>query len=74
MEQALTIFNALIKAFQLGGGVLFAFCLLKAGYKAMWSKQKRDEIKDDLVWAVIGLILVVGCFTLGEYVQSLISF
>lgn len=74
MDNVLNIAKTLIQAFQLGGGVLFAFCLLKAGYKAMWSKQKRDEIKDDLVWAVAGLILIVGCFVLGEYVQSLISF
>ena len=74
MDNVLNIAKTLIQAFQLGGGVLFVFCLLKAGYKAMWAKQKRDEIKDDLVWAVVGLVLVVGCFALGEYVQSLISF
>ncbi|CAM2078661.1 MAG: Type IV secretion system pilin [uncultured Clostridium sp.] len=74
MDNVLNIAKTLIQAFQLGGGVLFVFCLLKAGYKAMWSKQKRDEIKDDLAWAVVGLVLIVGCFALGEYVQSLISF
>ena len=74
MDNVLNIAKTLIQAFQLGGGVLFVFCLLKAGYKAMWSKQKRDEIKDDLAWAVVGLVLIVGCFPLGEYVQSLISF
>ncbi|CAM2079682.1 MAG: hypothetical protein NSGCLCUN01_03909 [uncultured Clostridium sp.] len=74
MEQALTVFKSLIETFQLGGGVVFIFCLLKAGYKAMWSKQKRDEIKDDLAWAVVGLILVAGCFIIGNHIESLISF
>ena len=74
MDNVLNIAKTLIQAFQLGGGVLFVFCLLKAGYKAMWAKQKRDEIKDDLAWAVVGLILVAGCFILGNHIESLISF
>lgn len=74
MDIVLNIAKTLIQAFQLGAGVTFIFCLLKAGYKAMWSKEKRGEIKDDLAWAIGGLILALGCFPLGEYIQTLINF
>ncbi|MCR1952918.1 hypothetical protein NSA50_18100 [Clostridium sp. DSM 100503] len=74
MDIVLNILKTLTQSVQLAAGGLFIFCLLKIGFKAMWSKPKREEVKDDLVWAIGGLILALGCFPIGEYIQSLINF
>ena len=74
MIQFLNVLKALIKMFQLAGGTLFVFVLIKMGYKAMWSKQTREEIKEDLLYGIIGLILVRGGFPIAQYIESLIAF
>ncbi|MFR2529741.1 MAG: hypothetical protein ACLS9F_19030 [Clostridium paraputrificum] len=70
----LQILKGLIILFQGAGGICFVFCLLTAGFKMMWKKQTRSEVKDDLLWAFGGLVLVVLCFPLGEFIQSKITF
>ena len=40
----------------------------------MWKKEQRSEVKDDLIWAFGGLVLVVLCFPIGEFIQSKIVF
>lgn len=74
MEKVLSIIQALIQAFQLLAGVAFVYCLLKAGFKSMICQEKRSEIKYDLMWAIGGLILALGCFPLTDYIKGLISF
>lgn len=74
MDIVLNILKTLTQAFQLAAGGVFIFRLMCAGYKMMWSKAKRDEVKEDLAWAVGGLILALCCFPIGEYIQSLINF
>ena len=75
MDKAiLEIFKGLILLLQGAGGICFVFCLMKAGYKMMWKKEQRSEDKDDLIWAFGGLVLVVLCFPIGEFIQSKIVF
>lgn len=70
----LEIFKNLIYMFQGAGGICFVFCLLKAGYKMMWKKDKRSEVSDDLLWAFGGLVFVVLCFPIAEFIQGKIAF
>ncbi len=74
MDSLVNIAILVLTAFQLGGGVAFVYCLIKAGYKCFGEKQHFSEAKGDLLRGVFGLVLIVGAFKLSEWIQSMIKF
>ncbi|EDT16438.1 hypothetical protein [Clostridium perfringens] len=74
MDSLVNIATLVLTALQLGGGVAFVYCLIKAGYKCFGEKQHFSEAKGDLLRGVFGLVLIVGAFKLSEWIQSMIKF
>ena len=74
MDSLVNIATLVLTAFQLGGGVAFVYCLIKAGYKCFGEKQHFSEAKGDLLRGVFGRVLIVGAFKLSEWIQSMIKF
>lgn len=74
MESLIGIGKALLMAAQLGGGIAFVYCLVKAGYKCFGEKQHFSEAKGDLLRGVFGLVLVLGAFKLSEWIQTMVKF
>ncbi|MBM7835612.1 hypothetical protein [Clostridium sardiniense] len=74
MESLIGIGKAILTAAQLGGGIAFVYCLVKAGYKCFGEKQHFSEAKGDLLRGVFGLVLVLGAFKLSEWIQTMVKF
>lgn len=74
MDSLINIAIMVLTAFQLGGGIAFVYCLIKAGYKCFGEKQHFSEAKGDLLRGVFGLVLIVGAFKLSEWIQSMVKF
>jgi len=74
METLVSIGTAILIAAQLGGGVGFVYCLIKAGYKCFGEKQHFSEAKGDLIRGLCGLVLVLGAFKLSDWIQTMIKF
>ncbi|MBY0757174.1 hypothetical protein K5V21_17220 [Clostridium sardiniense] len=74
MESLIGIGKALLLAAQLGGGIGFVYCLVKAGYKCFGEKQHFSEAKGDLLRGVFGLVLVLGAFKLSDWIQTMVKF
>lgn len=74
METIVNIGITILKALQVGGGVAFVWCLIKAGYKCFGEKQHFSEAKGELLRGLFGLILVLGAFKLSEWIQSMVKF
>lgn len=74
MEQIVKIFNLILTALQVGGGIGFVWCLMKAGYKCFWDKQQFSEAKGDIFRGLAGLILVLGAFKISDWIQTMVKF
>lgn len=74
MDSLINIATMVLTACQLGGGIAFVYCLIKAGYKCFGEKQHFSEAKGDLLRGVFGLVLIVGAFKLSEWIQSMVKF
>lgn len=74
MESLINIGKAILLAAQLGGGIAFVYCLIKAGYKCFGEKQHFSEAKGDLLRGLFGLVLVLGAFKLSDWIQTMVKF
>lgn len=74
MDTVVAIGMTILAAFQIGGGVGFIYCLIKAGYKCFGEKQHFSEAKGDVLRGLCGLVLVLGAFKLSDWVQTMIKF
>lgn len=74
MESLINIGKAILLAAQLGGGIAFVYCLIKAGYKCFREKQHFSEAKDDIIRGLFGLVLVLGAFKLSDWIQTMVKF
>lgn len=74
MEVLINVFMTILKAFQAGGLVAMFFCLVRVGYKCLWSKKTLEDAKGDAVGGLIGLVVLLGADKLASWLQSIIKF
>lgn len=70
----LGIFKGFIILCQGFGWIALSWSLMQCGYKAIWKKEKRGEIKDDLLWSGGGLILILACMPIAQYIETQLKF
>lgn len=74
MEEFITVGQAIILAVKGVAGLGGAFCFGRAAFKCFWCKESFKDAKNDALAGVIGIVTLLLCDKIADWVVNLVGF